>query len=225
MSKILLVEDEVDLAFQLQDWLSDEGYLVELAFTGPTSLDMLAVYKYDIVILDWMLPGKSGLEVLKEFRSRGGKTPVLMLTAKASFEDKARGLDIGSDDYLAKPFSTIELAARIRALIRRASSTASRPVLEAGDLTVDPVARLAHYSGQQIHLEPKEFNLLEFLMRNQGTAFTSETLHERVWESMTETSVDTVRTYIRTLRKKMESAGCPSLIRTVHGSGYRMDQR
>lgn len=222
MSKVLIVEDEADLASQIRQWLTREHYTVEIVENGQSAFDMLRVYQYDVIILDWMLPGLSGVEVLKKFRSQGGATPVLMLTAKSTVEDKEEGLDAGADDYLAKPFHLKELSARVRALIRRASKTHST-VLSMRGITVDPSARKVTRDGQEVRLEPKEFNLLEFLMRNPNQVFNAEALITRVWESDTLVSNDAIRTYIKGIRRKLDKDGEASIISTVHGLGYRLE--
>jgi DNA-binding response OmpR family regulator len=222
MSKILIVEDEEDLAAQVRDWLVREHHTVKHVANGSDAVDQLAVSKYDVIILDWLLPGMDGIQVCKKYRSMGGKTPILMLTAKSTIEDKETGLDSGADDYLSKPFHLKELSARIRALIRRTSSQSTN-VLEAGDVLLDPVGRTVTKSGDPIHLERKEFNLLEFLMRNANKTFSAEALLDRVWESGSLASPDAIRTYIKSLRKKIDSPGKPSMITTVHGVGYKLE--
>lgn len=223
MSKILIVEDEQDLASQVADWLKREHYLCETVDNGAAALDRLRVYQYDVVLLDWMLPGMTGIEVCKQFRGRGGKTPILMLTAKSQEDDKETGLDIGADDYLVKPFGLKELSARIRALIRRTSisTQAVGKILNYGKLELDPTSRRVTKEGAEVHLEPKEFSLLEFFMRNPDQVFSAEALINRCWESETLMSPDSIRTYIKGLRKKIDDKDGPSTIVTVHGVGYR----
>ena len=224
MSKVLLVEDEADLASQIKLSLTREHYTVEVVDNGEAALDMLRVYQYDVIVLDWGLPGMTGLEVMRKFREKGGKTPILMLTARSSIDDRAEGLDSGADDYLPKPFHAKELNARLRALIRRASQ-ATTTVLHIGTLVLDPVARKVEKEGVELKLEPKEFNLLEFMMRNANTVFSAEALIDRVWESETLVSTDAIRTYIKGIRKKVDTDGEPSIIATVHGVGYRLDTK
>ncbi|HEY9789419.1 MAG TPA: response regulator transcription factor [Candidatus Obscuribacterales bacterium] len=222
MSKILIVEDEEDLAVQVCDWLTREHHTVEHVANGTEAVDHLAVSKYDVIILDWLLPGLDGIQVCRKYRSMGGKTPILMLTAKSTVEDKEIGLDSGADDYLAKPFHLKELSARVRALVRR-TSTSSTTILEAGSIVLDPVARTVTKNGAAIHLERKEFNLLEFLMRNANKTFSAEALLDRVWESGSLASPDAIRTYIKSLRKKIDNPGEQSMITTVHGVGYKLE--
>ncbi len=220
MAKILVVEDELDLAQQLEDWFKREQYTVDVVNNGLDALNRLMVYKYDVVLLDWMLPVLSGLEVLKRLRARNNKTPVVMLTAKDTIDDTEAGLDSGADDYITKPFSLREVSARVRAAVRR-NSSASQTLLVAGDLELDPVARSVEKRGKPIHLEPKEFNLLEFFMRHQNQVFSADALIERVWPSDTMVSPDAIRTYIKVLRKKLDDDNGPSLIQNVRGVGYK----
>lgn len=225
MSKILLVEDELDLSNQIRDWLTREHYLVETQDNGEMAYHQLRVSKYDLVILDWQLPGMSGIDICKQYRSTGGKSPVLMLTARSAIDDREKGLDAGADDYLCKPFHLKELSARVRALIRRSSQTggATANVLHLKDISLDPSARRVTKGGADIKLEPKEFSLLEFLMRNRNIVFSADALLDRVWESDTSVSPDSIRTYIKALRKKLDNAGETSMITTVHGLGYRLE--
>jgi DNA-binding response OmpR family regulator len=219
MGKLLLVEDESDLSGQIRDWLEREHHTVEVIDNGQMAADTLRVMAYDLIILDWQLPGLTGIEVCKQFRGRGGKTPVLMLTARNAVDDRERGLDSGADDYLCKPFHLKELSARVRALIRRAAG-ATANVLTAGPVQLDPSARRITKDGVDVHLEPREFALLEFLMRNPNIVFNADALVTRVWETDTEISPDSVRTYIKALRKKLDHK---ELITTLHGLGYRLN--
>lgn len=223
MSKILLVEDELDLSNQIRDWLAREHYMVETVANGEIGYHQLRVSKYDLVILDWQLPGLSGIDICKKYRSSGGKSPVLMLTARSSIDDREAGLDAGADDYLCKPFHMKELSARVRALLRRASGAHADSTLHLRDISLDPSARKVSKGNHEIKLEPKEFALLEFLMRNRNVVFSADALLDRVWESDTGVSPDSIRTYIKALRKKLDSAGETSIITTVHGLGYRLE--
>ncbi len=220
MAKVLVIEDEADLSGPIKDWLSREQHLVELAENGIEALEKLAVYKFDLIVLDLMIPGVSGMDVCKRFRSQGGTTPILMLTAKSAVEDKEQGLDAGADDYLTKPFHLKELSARVRALLRRHTQS-SGPELKIGNICLDVLSRKVTLSGEEVHLVPREFSLLEFLMRHANQVFSAEALLDRVWASDTMASPDTIRTYIKILRKKLGNEG--SLIRTVHGVGYKLE--
>jgi DNA-binding response OmpR family regulator len=222
MSKILIVDDEKDLSEGLRRSLVRDQHVVEVAYDGQQAMDLLLVSKYDLVVLDWMMPKQSGLDVCRWFRSRGDKTPILMLTARGELDDKEKGLDSGADDYLTKPFHLREFQARVRALLRRGSSSAASNVLSVGTVALDTVARKVTRDGAEVRLEPKEFNLLEFLLRHPNQAFNADALITRVWQSDTEVSTDAVRVYVRMLRKKLDVEGKPSIVETVHGSGYRL---
>src|SRR6516162_298730 len=222
MAKVLVVEDEQDLSGPIRDWLTREQHLVELADTGIEAIEKLSVYKFDVIVLDLMIPGITGIEVCKRFRSQGGTTPILMLTAKSAVEEKEAGLDAGADDYLTKPFHLKELSARIRALLRRHTQSTGCE-LKIGTLCLDILSRKVTMSGKEIHLVPREFSLLEFFMRHPNQVFSAEALLDRVWASDTLASPDTIRTYIKILRKKLGGEGKDSLIRTVHGVGYKLE--
>jgi len=222
MAKVLVVEDERDLSGPIKDWLTREQHLVELADNGVEAIEKLSVYKFDLIVLDLMIPGLNGIEVCKRFRAQGGSTPILMLTAKSAVEDKERGLDSGADDYLTKPFHLKELSARVRALLRR-HTQATGSELKVGNLHLDILSRKVTMDGEEIHLVPREFSLLEFLMRHPNQVFSAEALLDRVWASDTLASPDTIRTYIKILRKKLGGEGKDSLIRTVHGVGYKLE--
>jgi DNA-binding response OmpR family regulator len=219
MAKILLVEDDYDLAFALTDRLKREHYSVEVVDEGDRALDLLKSFEYDAIILDWNLPNMSGLAILKELRGRGIRTPVLILTARTDVNDKAQGLDTGADDYLTKPFEPVELSARIRAMLRRGSNQPSN-VITVGPFTLDPQRFTVLKDGKEIHLQPKEFALMELFMRNPGEVFSQEALLNRIWASDSETSPESVRVYIGNLRKKIDGDNQQSYIETVYKRGY-----
>jgi DNA-binding response OmpR family regulator len=221
MAKILLVEDDMQLARTVKGWLSVEHHSVEAVSNGQEALDILAVYEYDLVILDWQLPGLSGLEICKEFRSQGRRTPILMLTGKSAIAEKEAGLDAGSDDYLTKPFHMKELSARVRALLRRASGVTSN-VLSAGNLVLDPSNYRVTVNGEEIHLQKREFALLEFLMRNPNKVFSAEALLERVWASETDATSYAIRTCMMRLRRKIDGGTDSAVIQTIKGIGYKL---
>lgn len=222
MSKLLLVEDDADFLNRLEEYLKSQRYTVDSAVTGDDGLEKLKFFQYDVVILDWNLPGISGVDLLKEFRSMGGKTPVLMLTGRDQVTDKALGLDSGADDYLTKPFSLLELAARIRALLRRPQSL-PQTSLVAGDIELDTVSRSVFIDGKKVELLPLEFGVLEFLMRHPNRVVSHNELVARVWKSDSNATAEAVRTLMVALRKKIGSSGKQSSIKTVHGLGYKLD--
>jgi len=222
MAKILIVEDERDLAGLVCNWLKRDNHLVEQAENGLAALTQLELSRFDVIILDLMLPEMTGMELCKRYRQKSGQTPILMLTAKGSIEDKEAGLDAGADDYLTKPFHLKELAARVRALLRRG---ASRPgnSLRLRDIELDTNECIVTKNGQLVHLLPKEFRLLEFLIRHPNHVFSAEELLASVWESDTAALLDTVRGHITRLRKKLDTPGERSIISTVYGMGYKVE--
>ncbi|MBU6451073.1 MAG: response regulator transcription factor [Cyanobacteria bacterium REEB67] len=222
MAKVLVVEDDVALAKMISDWLSLEHHKTELIHDGAEAVHMLKVYDYDLIVLDWELPGIMGVDILKDFRGRGGLTPVLMLTGRGSIDDKEKGFDYGADDYLTKPFHAKELTARLRAILRRPEAFLG-DVLRVGNLTLERANFRVMRGDEEIRLLPKEFALLEFLMRNQGRVFAPEALLNRVWVAESEATVDALTTCIKRLRKKIDVEGLPSSIRTVHGVGYKLE--
>jgi DNA-binding response OmpR family regulator len=222
VAKVLLVEDNAELAAQLASWLQGENYFVDISGTGDSALENLKFYKYDIIILDWELPGQTkGVDVCKQFRAGGGQTPIIMLTGKGKIEEKELGLDSGSDDYLVKPFEPRELAARMRSLLRRPTSFTGT-VLNVGDITIEPDKATVRKNGSEVTLLPLEYKLLEFLMRHQGQPFSPEALLDRVWGSSSDASIDAVRTVVKTLRRKIANEDGSSILRTVHGVGYKL---
>ncbi|MBX9670554.1 MAG: response regulator transcription factor [Candidatus Obscuribacterales bacterium] len=220
MAKILVIEDDTDLSDRITAWLTGQSYQVERASTGEEGFDLLRFYHYDIGIIDWQLPGLSGPEIIRRFRNEGGKTPILMLTGKSDVREKSHGLDAGADDYLTKPFSFEELSARVRALLRRLP-TYQHEEMNAGELIVDRTKHSVSYRGEEIHLLPKEFEILELLLRQRDMVISQESILERVWSSQSETTTASVRTYMKTLRKKLSRVECVR-ITTVHGYGYRL---
>lgn len=219
MAKILIIEDDVQLSKLVRDWLKLERHEAEIVNDGQEGLNRLKVYEYDLIVLDLELPMISGMEILKEFRTLGKKTPVLILTGRTTIDDKELGLDAGADDYLTKPFHAKELTARIRALMRRVGGQIGT-VLKAGEIELDRSTFSVKKSGAEIKLVPKEFALLEFLLRNPGTIFPPEALLNRVWSNESDATVEALTTCIKRLRKKLDSEGQESIIRNVHGVGY-----
>lgn len=222
MAKILIVEDDSELADVLNDAF-EKQHSVEIIDDGNEALDRLKLYNYDLLILDWGLPGLiSGIEVCRQYRMRGGKSPVLMLTGKSKIDEKESGLDAGADDYLTKPFDVRELIARVRALLRR-PSVYQDDVICAGPLKLDSKNMTVMKDGQKIALLPKEFALLQFLMNHPNQYFTAETLLERLWSSESETSPEIIRIHITRLRKKIDSPDGASLISTKRNAGYMFE--
>jgi DNA-binding response OmpR family regulator len=219
VSKILLVEDDEEVAASVRDWLAFDRHLVEHVSNGKDGLELLKECEFELIILDWQLPDLSGTELLRRFRARGGVTPVLILTGRRSIQDKEEGFESGCDDYLTKPFQGKELSLRVKALLRR-PPLANAGLLKHGNIELDPEKFQLRKSGQEIRLLPKEFALLEFLLRNPQKLFSPEELLKRVWSSDTEATSEALTTCIKRLRKKMDRPGESSVIRNVHGVGY-----
>lgn len=222
MAKILIVEDEATIADLVKAYLTSEHHIVEVVSDGNEAMERLKFYKYDVIILDWLLPGLLGVEVCKQFRASGGSTPVLMLTAKKQTQEKVYALDQGADDYLTKPFELQEVSARVRALLRRPQAVAGN-VLKARNIVLETSTFRVSRDGEDVQLLPKEFALLEFFMRHPNQVFSAEALLDRVWSSDSEASPETIRTYIKRLRQKVDTKGQNSMISTVHGVGYKLD--
>ena len=218
--KLLLVEDESRLVDALSHLFKKNGFVVDAALDGETGIEMACTEAYDIIILDRMLPYRDGLSLLKEYRSLGYDTPVLFLTAKDSPEDRAEGLDAGADDYLIKPFHTVELLARLKALARRKSKELSEDILTADDIVFDPQRGQVARGGEVIGLTFKEARLFELLVRNYGRVVTKELIVQKVWGYNAETDFTTVNLYVHNLRKKLN---IPNL-KTVRGVGYSLQK-
>lgn len=222
MAKVLVIEDDLSLSRMIRDWLAIEHHNIETVADGKQGLEKLQYYQYDLVIMDWQLPGMEGVQILKEFRGGGGITPVLMLTGKNTIVDKEQGLDSGADDYLTKPFHMKELSARIRALLRRPTVMVGN-ILTAGKFSLDPTNHVVTRAGVELKLLPKEFALLEFLMRHPNQVFSADALLNRVWASESDATIDALTSCIKRLRKKVDVEGEPSCVKTVHGVGYKME--
>lgn len=220
--KILIVEDEKTLCETIGKHLTAAGYTVDLCFDGDDALFYIEGTEYDAVVLDIMLPGTDGLTILKTIRDKQNLTPVLLLTAKSTVEDKVKGLDCGADDYLTKPFSLDELTARLRVLIRRQGGTGGRVdnTLTVGPLTLDTATRSATRDGKEIKLTAKEYSILEYLMRNQGVVLSRDKIEQHIWNYDYTGSSNVIDVYIRTLRKKIDADFDVKLIQTVRGMGY-----
>ncbi len=217
--RILVIEDERKVARFIKKGLEEEGYAVDLAFDGEEGLAMLLDQVHDLILLDIALPKIDGLQVLKKIREKKVRTPVLLLTVRATIEDKVLGLDSGADDYLTKPFAFQELLARIRALLRR-KGEAGDPLLRVEDLVLDPARRLVTRGDEKIDLTSKEFALLEYLMRNAGRVVSRAMISEHVWNYDFDTETNVIDVYINYLRRKIDSGREKKLIHTVRGSGY-----
>ena len=221
--RILLVEDEKKIAGFIAKGLKEEQYAVDVALNAPEALLNLSVYGYDLIITDIMMPGMNGFELIRKIRDAGKKVPILILTAKDSVDDKIFGLDSGADDYLTKPFAFAELLARIRALQRRPSTFVEK--LEVADLLLDPVAHTVTRNGKKIDLTPKEYSLLEFMLRNKGRVVTRTTIIEHVWDMQFDSDTNLVDVFISYLRKKIEPRGSTPLLHSVRGVGYILEER
>ena len=219
--RVLVVEDEIRMARLLKRGLEEEGYAVDIAQDGPEGLWLATENPYGAIVLDVMLPGYDGFELCRRLRSAGKWMPVLMLTARDSVGDRVRGLDAGADDYLVKPFSLLELAARLRALSRR--DDRSRPVVLAeGDLKLDPAAKRAWRDGTELHLSPKEFALLELFLRHPGQVLTRSQVIADVWDFAYDGGSNVVDQYVNYLRRKIDTPFDRHDIETVRGMGYRL---
>jgi DNA-binding response OmpR family regulator len=219
--RVLVVEDEQKVANALREGLQGEQYDVEVERTGESAFFRITTEPFDLVLLDLTLPGRDGLQILKAMREKNVRTPVLVLTARDTLEDRVVGLDSGADDYLVKPFAFAELLARIRALVRRGRDAES-PRLSVGDLTMDLIARKVVRGGQPIDLTVREFELLEFLLRYQGQVVSRETLARDVWQETARTTPldNVIDVHIARLRRKVDHERAVKLIHTVRGVGF-----
>jgi len=223
--KILIVEDEPKTGDYLRQGLTESGFVTDLARTGPDGLALGIEGGYDLILLDVMLPGLDGREVLKRLRAAGDDTPVLFLTARDAVEDRVEGLELGADDYLVKPFAFAELLARVRTLLKRGrgSITAIAGPLKVADLELDPLKRRATRAGKRIDLTAKEFALLELLLRRQGEVLPRSLIASQVWDMNFDSETNVIEVAIRRLRAKVDDGFDVKLIRTVRGMGYVID--
>lgn len=217
--RILVVEDERSLNRIISEMLKKEHYSVDSCLSGDDAEDYLNCAEYDAIILDIMLPGKNGIEILKSLRSKGDRTPVILLTAKDGVADRVAGLDAGADDYLVKPFAKEELLARIRVMIRRSSGSTSN-IFSICDLKVDCDSRIVFRGETEISLSGREFDILEYLIRNSGKVLSREKISRHIWNYDYEGGSNVVDVYIRYLRKKLDDDFEPKLIQTIRGAGY-----
>lgn len=219
--KILVIEDDQALHRILTKRLREEGHMVDDCYDGAAGFDYASSLSYDCIVLDLMLPKRDGLSLLRELRSRGNASPVLILTARDAIEDRVAGLDAGADDYLVKPFAFDELSARVRALLRRKSEVKS-PILSLNGLTLDTISRSVERDGRRIVLTSTEYALLEYLLRNQGQVLTRSQIADHVWNYDFDYDSNVVDVYIRYLRNKIDRDFVVKLIHTVRGVGYVM---
>jgi two-component system copper resistance phosphate regulon response regulator CusR len=217
--RVLVVEDEAKVASFIARGLGEAGYTVDVASQGPEALEEATVNDYDLILLDVMLPGIDGWEVLSQYREGGGNSPVMMLTARNAVEDKVRGLDSGADDYLTKPFALTELLARVRALLRREDRKA--PILKVADLELNPASRDVRRAEKKISLSAREYALLEYFMRHQDRILSRSMVLEHVWDYSFDPETNVVDVYVSYLRNKIDRGFDPPLIHTMRGVGYR----
>ncbi|MFM8739736.1 MAG: response regulator transcription factor [Cytophagales bacterium] len=218
--RILVVEDEQKMAAVIKRILNENGYIVDVATNGKEGEQKVADEQYDLLIVDVMLPGQSGLELCKKVRASNARVPILVLSALDATDDTVNGLEAGADDYMSKPFESVELIARIRALMRRGSDLKQTSLLQCSDLELDLTGRIARRNGNVIQLTLKEFTLLEYLMRNKGRVLTRSQISERAWERPYDLNDNNVDVYINMLRKKVDKGYDKHLIQTVVGMGY-----
>jgi len=216
-----VVEDEKRIADFLSRGLESGGYSVDMAGDGATALEMVHATEYDLIILDLGLPDMDGMAVLKKIRTRKTSPPVLILSARDAVDDRVKGLENGADDYLVKPFAYVELLARVRVLLRRGQPTPER--LQVGDLSLDCIRRKVTRAGENIELAPKEFSILEYLMRNRGRPLSRTMIVEHVWDMDYDGLTNIVDVYIRHLRSKIDEKWPDKMIQTVRGIGYMLD--
>ncbi len=221
MAKILVADDDRNIAEELQDWLESQNFVVEVCFDGTDALARLQDFGYDLAILDWQMPGVSGVDVCSRYRAHGGRAPILLLTGKKETADKECGLDSGADDYITKPFEMREFGARVRALLRRSAPYFADKDSQ-GTLTLDRASMSLTLEGKTMRLLPKEYSLLEFLMRHANTFVPSEKILDHVWDCDSDASNQALRTCVNRLRKRIDKDGSPSLIESAKGYGYRL---
>lgn len=218
--KILVVEDEAKIAASLQRGLQAEGYVVDVAEDGDAAETLAGATEYDLVLLDWMIPGKhDGPGLIRLWHEQKKFMPILMLTARGTIGDRVQGLDQGADDYLPKPFSFDELLARVRALLRRPAAGAGTSYT-IGDVTINSISKTVEKAGQPIHLTAKEFQLLEYLAARRGEVLSKDQLLDHVWADDSRVQHNTVETFVANLRKKVDSPGGEKIVKTVRGFGY-----
>ena len=216
--RLLIIEDEPGIAGFLKDGLEEEYFAVDVAYDGKNGLDLAMTNEYDLMIIDWMIPVISGIEVCRQIRKSGNLVPIMFLTAIDTLEDVLFGLEAGANDYIKKPFAFEELLARIRVQLR--SKHQGDDALRAGHLNINPVTHQVFYETSEITLTPKEFALLEYLVRNKEKVCTRSRIIEHVWDIHFDSDTSVIDVYITFLRRKLEHAGCGNLIQTIRGVGY-----
>ena len=226
LARILVVEDDTTLRQLISAYLMEGDHDVHCAADGQTARAYMKLNDYDLILFDWMLPDLTGIELCQGYRAAGGKAPVMLLTARNDKYDKATGLDAGADDYMVKPFEQVEFQARIRALLRRPGAFGKQSsVITIRELAIDTVKKTVARSGQEIELRPREYALLEFLMRHPGQSFTAEALFTRLWNTDAIAAQETVRMHIMTLRKKIDDKNDDPLIVSMRGRGYKIVEK
>lgn len=219
MAKVLVIDDDPMITESLSEGLVPAGYIVDVAHNAADAENILAGSHYDCLIVDWQMPGKSGAQLVEDLRRRGTTCAILMLTGKASLDDKVKGLDVGADDYLTKPFALREVLSRLRALLRRPPQLQEDELRGAG-IVINRTSRQVSCQGEQVSLTRQEYLLLEYLMTNRNRICSVDLLVNAAWSSMSESSSDTVRVHMANLRKKIKRGQDECPIRTVHGQGY-----
>ena len=222
--RALVADDEKDLNDVVSRTLIDEGYAVDSVYDGASALEYLEAVQYDVAILDIMMPKLDGIEVIRRYRKDGGKTPILLLTARDGLSDRVDGLDSGADDYLVKPFMFPELLARLRVLLRHRDSGERSSILRCGSLVLDTASHKLTRSGRVIELSSKEYSILEYLMRNSGSVLSRESIRNHIWSWDYEGESNVVDVYIRYLRKKIDEGESHKLIHTIRGAGYMISE-
>lgn len=223
MAKILIVEDDIPICTVLVDLLELDKHVVESVHTGSEGMDRIKFYPYDLVILDWGLPDTTGMEICQKYRAGGGKMPILLLTGRDQVHEKEQGFEAGVDDYLTKPFSSAELRARVRALLRRIPEKKLEHSLSFGEISLTNATFQATIAGKQVELLPQEFNLLSLLMKQPNEMHSIETIFEAIWDG-NGASIDSLRACVKRLRKKVEVPGSKCAIRSVYGKGYLIEE-
>lgn len=220
LRRILLVEDDPELSAEIADFLATEGYQIDQALTGDEGLRLGRTHPYAVMLIDRMLPGLDGLSVIQRLRNEGNEAPALIISALGEVDERVRGLRAGGDDYLTKPFALSELSARVEALARRSSTIAKETILRAGDLELDLVSRAATRAGRAIKLLPREFKLLEYLVRNQGKVVPRSMLLQNVWDLHFDPTTNIIDVYVGRLRRKVDGEDAYPLIHTIRGIGF-----